>query len=295
MNIIIRLLKLAGVDTVNLKLRISILSLKSSVVLCGRKDLIRKLREIAPDISNQESSSVSNSLGTRVFSEYIELKRRALHAFQCDAMLRAVSTVEGSEVTVVDIGDSAGTHMRYLKELIKERFALRTISVNLDKRAIKRIQAAGQTALLCRAEDLNLGEQQIDLFTSFEMVEHLHNPAIFFRRLAKKSVCGRILISVPYRAASRVGLHSVRQRMAKDVTAEEEHIFELSPGDWELLFLHSGWRVKWCENYFQYPKAIPVLSYLLAKFWEHVDFEGFWCAYLERDLTFSDHYLDWET
>ncbi|MFH1309101.1 MAG: hypothetical protein ABIH85_00305, partial [Candidatus Omnitrophota bacterium] len=76
--------------------------------------------------------------------------------------------------------------------------------------------------------------------------------------------------------------------------AEEEHIFELNPKDWALLFLHSGWRVKYSEIYYQYPRKWPVLSWLWAKFWKLTDYEGFWGAILEKDTTYSDCYQDWE-
>ena len=72
-----------------------------------------------------------------------------------------------------------------------------TLSVNLDPRAVEKIKARVLERFLCRAEDLDLPGVDIDLFTSFEMVEHLHNPAIFFHRLAKKSSCRKILITRP--------------------------------------------------------------------------------------------------
>jgi len=106
-----------------------------------------------------------------------------------------------------------------------------TVGVNLDPRAIKKITARGQKAILCRAEELDLGDKSVDLFTSFEMVEHLHNPAIFFKRLAKRPGCEKLVITVPYLKQSRVGLYHARRDSSKDIYAEDEHIFELSPQD----------------------------------------------------------------
>ncbi|MEK7846841.1 MAG: methyltransferase domain-containing protein, partial [Nitrospinota bacterium] len=193
-----------------------------------------------------------------------------------------------------DIGDSAGTHMLYLKELTKGKFEIDTISVNLDPRAIKKIEARGLKAVLCRAEELDLGEKKVDLFTSFEMVEHLHNPAIFFRRIAKKSPCNRMVITVPYLKDSRVGLHHIRNKNGKIIFAEDEHIFELSPEDWVLLLLHSGWRVVHSEIYYQYPRRMPIMSQVFSWYWRNTDYEGFWGAILEKDTTLSDYYQDWE-
>ena len=152
-------------------------------------------------------------------------------------------------------------------------------------------------AILKRAETItpeDLGGKGIDLFTSFEMVEHLHNPAIFFRRIAKYSMCKKILITVPYMNNSRVGLKYIRKDKKEDTYAEDEHIFELSPEDWTLLFLHSGWKVTFSEVYYQYPRRIPFFSKYLKKYWRRVDYEGFWGAILEKDLTYTDYYKDWD-
>lgn len=269
--------------------RFNMLSIAMSVKENGMSNLIDRLRAIVPDISAQEESE------REVFNEYWGFKRRALQAFQCTLMLKALEDISKRDITVVDIGDSAGTHMLYLKNLTEERFNLNTIGVNLDPRAVKKIEARGLKVILCRAEELDLGGKPVDLFTSFEMVEHLHNPAIFFYRLAKRPGCERFVITVPYLRQSRVGLYHTRRPVSgKPVYAEDEHIFELSPKDWELLMLHSGWRISYSKIYYQYPKNLPLLSNLLGSYWRHSDFEGFWGAILEKDTSICDNYSDWE-
>jgi len=246
------------------------------------------LRHVQPDLSEQYSA------GKDVYSDYVELKLRAMHAFQCRLMLMVLEAMPNRKITVVDIGDSAGTHMLYLRQLAGDRFDIDTISVNLDPRAIEKVRARGLKAVLCRAEELNPAGQDIDFFTTFEMVEHLHNPAIFFYRLAKKSPCKKIIVTVPYVRESRVGLHHVRRNSQEIVFAEDEHIFEFNPQDWKLLMQHAGWRVSHSETYYQYPINLPLISQLLSYFWRETDYEGFWGAILEKDTSFSDLYQDWE-
>ena len=283
-----RIINCLGIDGQRLYERIGSWSIDKARRQNGLEGLVERLRSIVPDISHQEESEKT------VFNDYVELKRRTLQAFQCRMMLRALDRIGQDKVTtVVDIGDSAGTHMLYLNDLSSDR-QVETISVNLDPRAIEKIKARGLNAILCRAEDLDLGNQKIDLFTSFEMVEHLHNPAIFFHRLALRSSCETILVTVPYRKTSRVGLYSARYNSGKRIFAEDEHIFELSPEDWSLLLLHSGWRVRSSEIYYQYPRSLPVISPILGLFWRHMDFEGFWGAILDKDMTISECYQDWE-
>lgn len=281
-------LKLAHINSTELIQKISKWSIYHAVRENRFVEFIEKLRQIAPDISRQELTAMGG------FSDYWELKRRALQAFQCTVMLKALESVTVRNPTIVDIGDSAGTHMLYLKELTKDKFDIDTIGVNLDPAAIEKIRARGQKAILCRAEDLDLGDKKVDFFTSFQMVEHLHNPAIFFRRLAKRSSCNRIVVTLPYLKNSRVGLHSLRNKVNKPVIAEEEHIFELNPEDWTLLFLHSGWRVAYSAIYYQYPVKLPLVNKMLALFWRRTDFEGFWGVILNKDTKVSDYYQDWE-
>ena len=175
-----KILRGLGIDPVRLYERVAKFSINSSLAENGMWPLIKRLKNIVPDMSSQYS------FGMEQFNDYMDLKMRGIHAFQCSLMLTAITDMSAKALTIVDIGDSSGTHMMYLKELTKGKFNIDTISINLDPRAIERIKARGLKAIRCRAEELSLGDKKIDLFTSFEMVEHLHNPAIFFRRLAKK-------------------------------------------------------------------------------------------------------------
>lgn len=250
-------------------------------------EYIEPLSAIVPDLSYQETSSVGN--------EYYNFKRRGMHCFQISLLLRAIDSIQCTKkISVMDIGDSAGTHMLYLRELLKQQSSdVTTISVNLDPHAIGRISAKGLTAICARAEDVDL-QYSIDLYTTFEMVEHLHDPSYFFYRLAKKGSGRYLLMTVPYLKQSRVGLWNIRQNIHKDIIAEEEHIFELSPEDWMLLALHSGWKTVWHQRYLQYPTGIPFYSWQMKRHWRHHDFEGFWGVLFEKDLTFAEHYLDWQ-
>ncbi len=251
--------------------------------------LIKKLRKIVPDISEQETNYT--------YKGVIEEKERAIQAFQCQMLMDVMAkfSFQGKETfTIVDIGDSAGTHSLYFSELLKDDISkVETISVNLDPQAIAKIKNKGLNAILCRAEDLDLGNQQIDLFTSFQMLEHLHDPVMFLHRLAKKSNCDYLFITVPYFKKSRVGLHRVRTNLKEPVYAEETHIFELSPEDWRLLFIHAGWQPVLSKIHYNYPKGWFLVSFLLKYFWRILDFEGYWGILLKKDMEMSNYYQDW--
>ncbi len=287
MKVVGRVLRALGFSPLKLFERAGFWSIRASLFFSGRDKMVRALRKVVPDISDQEECEKN------CFSPYLEVKRRGMHAFQCGLMLRAVDKLsrrkDAGRTLVVDIGDSAGTHMRYLKELTKSYADIDALSVNLDERAIAKIKAKGMKALLCRAENLNVDGYDVDLFTSFEMVEHLHDPVRFLRRLAKSGK-GEFLLTVPYLRQSRVGLHHIRQRSVAAVRAEDVHVFELSPADWRLLFMHAGWRVCWEETYLQYP---AFLAWLMGWFWRRFDYEGFWGVMLTRDPAYAEAYKDW--
>lgn len=282
-----RILRAFGFDHVAFIERLAYWSVNQAIRQNGLANMIGQLREIVPDIKDQESRSASDS-------PLIEIRRRALHAVQCRMMMEALGGAQAA--AVVDIGDSAGTHMLYLRSLLQEKAKIETISVNLDSRAIAKIRSRGLRAIQMRAEEI--GSEHIgndtSLLTSFEMVEHLHNPAIFFRRLAIASPCNKMVISVPFLRQSRVGLHHIRAGRTERQFAEDVHVFELSPEDWSLLMLHAGWRVTASRVHFQYPTNWLLISSALSLFWRLTDFEGFWCAILERDVTTSNLYADWE-
>lgn len=190
---------------------------------------------------------------------------------------KAVRLIGKNRMNIVDIGDSAGTHLEYIKKLCND-ISFRTISVNLNKKSVERIRSKGMEAILCAAEDIDLGDEDVDLFVTFQMVEHLMNPCLFFRRLAVRGKSDYLLVTVPYRKKSSVGLWTYHplitalkknkqdlreysEILSKTGIAEDEHIFELSPIDWKLLMLFSGWRPVYDEVYLQYPMKACSLFY----------------------------------
>ena len=284
-----KVLKGLGINPKSFNEKVGGWSIRRALSQNGLYDLVKGLRVIVPDISDQESSAIET------FNDFWEFKRRALQSFQCSLMLKGLKYFSPGRIAVADIGDSAGTHMLYLRKLAGDDYDIDSLSVNLDPRAIKKIESRGLKAAHCRAEDLGLRWEEFDMIVSFQMVEHLHNPAIFFRRLAKESVYNRLVITVPYVKSSRMGLHYIRQENSSEaVFAEDVHIFELSPEDWSLLLLHSGWRVKYQKIYCQYPRNWPVISRILRLYWRMVDYEGFWGVILEKDTSFSECYQDWK-
>lgn len=273
--------------------RIMIRSLLKSNRQRGEQDLKKKLTAIVPDISEQYTAFRLDGDG-----RYLMEKVRGQHAFQTGLALRAIERFreekKADRVNVVDIGDSAGTHLRYLEGL-KEglRIDIASMSVNLDPEAVKKIKKHGIHAVQCRAEDLHRREDGIaaDIFLSFEMLEHLFDPISFLHSLAERSKCAFFVITVPLVYRSRIGLHHIRRNLPHNFDAENTHILELCPEDWDLLFRFSGWEVVFRDLYTQYPCAgiFQLTKYL----WRRRDYEGFYGLILTRNREWSRRYRSW--
>ena len=245
-----------------------------------------QLALIVPDITHQYSSS-------DIDTEYWVTKVRALHSFQVALVNEALQFIHSSPedtLTIVDIGDSAGTHLQYIKAIHKDR-NIRCLSINIDTEAVRRIKEKELEAICARAEDLASLSVEADIFLSFEMLEHLMNPCEFLWSLSETN-CKAFVVTVPYLASSRVGLHHIRHDQKRNVNPEEAHIFELSPEDWRLIFKHSGWTIQADKIYLQYPKRSP-FRFLWRRYWRGYDFEGFYGAILKPDKSWGDLYNGW--
>lgn len=254
-------------------------SLRAAIGEQGLAESLRSLSQAAPDVSGQYSSF-------KVEGEYLETKVRGQHAFQ---IALAQAALNGRPCRVVDVGDSAGTHLSYLKALYPERHSF--LSVNLDPEAVSKIRERGLEAVQARAEDLGSLGIDADVFLCFETLEHLPDPFSFLHDLAAKTSCRRLVVSVPYVRKSRLGLHHLRSGLRRPVGAESVHLLELCPEDWKLLFQHCGWRVEGERVYLQYPRFSWL--HLTRPLWRRLDFEGFYGAVLSRDPTWSSLYKDW--
>jgi 2-polyprenyl-3-methyl-5-hydroxy-6-metoxy-1,4-benzoquinol methylase len=200
----------------------------------------------------------------------------------------AISLIYKTPITVVDIGDSSGTHIQYIKNIHNNT---RCLSVNLDETAVNKIKAKGLEAIFSRAEELFKHSINADVFLSFEMLEHLTDPIKFLHQLSEKTSCQYFVATVPYVSTSRVALNHIRQNIKNSRSAENTHIFEFSPDDWKLIFRHSGWDIVSEAIYFQYPKKN--ILWFTKHLWRLKDFEGFYGVILKRDNTWSNLYKDW--
>ncbi len=277
-----------GLDVRAVYQRLSAWSLEAAAREQELGALRESLRQAVPDIADQ----YSRPFPADEYERFWEPKMRGLHAFQMKLTLDAIRHIGRPHLVVADIGDSSGTHARYLKVLSVD--VSRVVSVNLDARAVERIRRKGGEAIHCRAEQLSVEGLDVDLFLSFETVEHLTDPVRFLHQLATSGTADVLVMTVPYRKVSRFGAGEIRTpdwQLPERMTAEDLHVFEFSPADWLLLARFAGWREIVSRVYWQYPRR-SVLR-VMAPLWRGLDYEGFFGVALGRDLTFASRYVDW--
>ena len=272
-------------------LRLLTMSLRASNLERGEGELRKSLMRIVPDLSAQYTNH-------KMETPYEIENLRCVHAFQMGLVFKAIALLDNKRdrdvFTIVDIGDSSGTHLKYLKEMEESKGGstrYRLLSVNLDPVAVQKIKGKGIEAVLCRAEQLVERGIHAQIFLSFAMLEHLFDPINFLHDMASKTNCDYFVITVPYVRRSRLGLQYVRHSNEGEAYAESTHIFELSVEDWNLVFSFSGWEVVVADIYKQYPKY--GLLRITQPIWSRFDFEGFYGVILRRNLEVSKRYRNW--
>jgi len=286
---LVSLAKAAGIDTRALYQALSAASLRAAMAEQGLAELATRMRAAVPDVSDQYTTRTDPV----EFARYWEVKTRGLHAFQVKATLDALDAMGGSGTVIADIGDSSGNHAAYVEALARPGQVARTIGINLDPVAVDKIRAKGREAVLCRAEQLDTEGIRPDLFLSFETLEHLMDPIRFLNKLARADSAQWLLFTVPWRRRSRFGGDHLRGKVAVTgkMTAEQVHIWELSPEDWGLLARFAGWKPAWTRIYRQYPLRHPLVA--TRPLWRMLDHEGFIAVLARRDLTLAERYADW--
>lgn len=283
-------MRFCGLDARAVYQGLSAASIRAAIEAQKLAPIYTRLREAVPDLRDQYTGAFDES----EYRRYWEIKRRGLHAWQVELALSAMTHVGRDRLVLADIGDSSGNHGRYIKAFARPNQVARIVSINLDSVAVEKIRAKGGEAVLSRAEELELAGIRPDLFLSFETLEHLTDPVRFLHGLAEKGSADWMLVTVPYRRASRFGgahLRLPESTAPETLTAEEVHVYEFSPEDWALLARFAGWRPVETSVYRQYPPR--GLWRLTAFLWRTLDFEGFFGMILARDLSLARRYSAW--
>lgn len=190
----------------------------------------------------------------------------------------------------VDVGDSDGAARQLFIRGFPEAMGIKTFGVNFEQEAVDLIRSKGLAAECMNAMDLHKAGIGCDLVSVFETLEHLPDPVGFLESM--RGVVGkRLIISVPLIVSSRVGLKylSNRWEIHKIPSYSNNHVFELSPCDWQKLFNHTGWAIEDEWKVRQFPRSGP-LNWMMSYAWRKIGFEGYWFISLKKDDSFSHRF-----
>jgi hypothetical protein len=190
----------------------------------------------------------------------------------------------------VDVGDSDGAARLLFLKGLPPGSDFRTLGINLEPEAVDLIRSKGLKAECVNAMDLHKKGFNFDIVSVFETLEHMPDPIGFLENI-HPVVGKRLVISVPLIVSSRVSLRYLSDKWdpGKKPAYSNNHVFELSPVDWEKLFEHTGWKIEKRWEMRQFPKHGP-LNWFMAYAWRKISFEGFWFVSLVKDRTFLDRF-----
>jgi len=242
-------------------------------------------QQILPDLENHYAT-------VRLSGENL-LRARMLICAQAIFLRRILNHLKEQGVEIgsyADIGDSDGS-ARLLLEKCMNGAKIRSVGINIQSKAVELIRAKGLEAECMDAMDLNKQNRKFDLISVFETLEHLPNPVGFLQNM-QDIVGTRLIISVPLIAGSRVGLRYLTDKwgQGETPTIANNHVFELSPGDWTKLFWHTGWRIDQEWKVRQFPKG-GLLSMAMQYAWRKISFEGYFFVSLIKDEQYSSRYI----
>lgn len=255
----------------------------------GRLHLLYTLKKIVPDVTKQYTTF-------NVDTPHLMAMVRALHAFQVSLVQKVWEILDKKDINIVDIGDSSGAHLMYLQAAdVSGDRVINATSVNLDSHAVNKIKSKGLNAIECRAEDLvshpEYEGKNVDILLSFETLEHLFDPISFMKSISDSVDDAYFIVTVPYMKKSRVALHQIRQESSNDMYAENTHIFELCPEDWNLIFKLSGWEIVYGEVFRLFPKKN--ILWVASILWKKFAFDGHYGCVLKKNNTYKNKYKSW--
>jgi len=264
---------------------------KSAVLKSIRED--QQMSEMW-DLSLEMFPNLGNHYATVKLTGEALVRVRMLICAQAVFMTRVIESLKSDGASVssyADIGDSDGS-TRMLFEKAIDVPDISTVGINIQAEAVEQIRALGLDAECMDAMKMAERGMQYGVASVFETLEHLPDP-IGFLRAMQDVAQERLVISVPLIVNSRVGLGYLKSNWPKEksATIANNHIFELTPEDWNKLFLHTGWRVDISWRVQQFPRW-GLLRLLMMYAWRRISFEGFYFVSLVKDDTYSSRYVE---
>jgi len=263
-------------------------SISSVIKVINSNNELREIWEYSFDLFPDFSSHFA----VPVYDKEIEHRIRMLVVGETFFIKKEIDGILESKegCSYADVGDTDGS-VRLLLEKSFSKEKLSSVGINLQENAVEKIKKRGLDAIC--ADALSLGDMgnNYDIVSAFETIEHLPDPIGFLDRI-KSVINNRLILSVPFIRHSRISLAYLSDKWpeGKKPTIENTHIFELSPLDWEKIFLHTGWKIENEWKLMMFPST-GFSRFILQPYWRFVSFEGFWFVSLSKYNKYASQYV----
>ena len=187
-------------------------------------------------------------------SGLLEALRRGLRRLYYRPYLKVMGSKDViSNYSVLEVGCGPGYFLEALDNWssIKKLTAI-DVEAALVKHSQTRVTSAEFKEL--SAENVALIQDKFDIVFSFQVIEHLEDPIIFFRELRKiLNQNAKVVLTTPNPESIAASLmkskwHGIR----------EDHVSVLSRKDWLSVFERAGYEVEICGSTFL--NGIPILG-----------------------------------
>jgi len=139
----------------------------------------------------------------------------------------------------------------------------RGVSLNILDPCVRQVLSVGGVPVKGDIQMMPFRDKSFDYVLCFETLEHLENPILGLRELARVSI-KKIFISIPW--VEKTQIHE--SNYAPGEPAVEHHIFEFDQEDFAKIVTHANLKIAHYKEINIFPKIInPIDNFFLKKFY----------------------------
>lgn len=211
-----------------------------------------ELASVAGEIDRYGSLASHHAYRTHQADDVNTQHLRLQLALMIRALRRALHGRLLPSDTIIDVGDPDGVMLALS--------AGRGVSINILPEAAQQVKRQGGQAIQADMERLPFADGSIDYIICCETLEHLENPILGLKELARVARKG-IFVSIPH--VEQTTIHA--DNYVPGAPAPENHVFEFSRSDFEKIATHAGLRIDTHEVLEIFPRIVNPLRYLLLR------------------------------
>ncbi len=139
----------------------------------------------------------------------------------------------------------------------------RGVSLNIMDDCLKQVKGVGGFPVKGDIQMMSFRNKSFDYVLCFETLEHLENPILGLKELARVST-KKVFISIPW--VEKTSIHE--DNYAPDTPAVENHVFEFSREDFAKIITHADLKITYYKEINIFPNiSNPFHNFLFKRFY----------------------------